>query len=347
MEALELLLSDGTRWPGLGRRGRLDGGEVVFTTISTGFPQALTDPSFAGQIVVFAFPMLGCYGTDGERFESPRIWARGVVTAHPCHGESAGPDLFRWIEENGAFWMGGVDTRRLVIHLRSRGTLAGRIVSPGEEAPVVAEMASPVPQVSTVASLSHPGRGPRIAVVDYGVKAGIIRSLLARGCAVDVLPHDTSSEAILALGPDGVLLSNGPGDPALLTEAVSVVGDLLGKVPLFGICLGMQLLALALGGKTDKLPFGHRGGNQPVIEAGGRKGFLTSQNHGYALRDDSLEGTGIVVTYRHGGDGSVEGFRHPETGAWGVQFHPEATPGPEESGGLFDLFIDSCREAAE
>jgi carbamoyl-phosphate synthase small subunit len=344
MESLDLLLSDGTRWPGWGRRGSDDGGEVVFTTLSNGFSQALTDPSFAGQIVVFSFPMVGCYGADLEVLESARIWPRGIVTSLPCHGTSGGTDLFRWIEGSGLFWMGGVDTRRLVCHLRSRGTLAGRLLPAGTEGSVAAEGGSPVPLVSTPVPRELGGGGLRVVVIDYGVKEGILRELASRDCRVTVVPHDWEWSEILGLRPDGILLSNGPGDPALLSHEIGQIRGLLGKVPLFGICLGMQLLALALGAETEKLPFGHRGGNQPVIDVATGRGFVTSQNHGYALREDSLEGTGITVTHRHGGDGTIEGFRH-DGGDWGVQFHPEATPGPRDCPHLFDRFIAQCREA--
>ncbi len=344
MEALELLLSDGTRWPGVGRLGACDSGEVVFTTLAGGFPQALRDPSFAGQIVVFSFPMVGCCGVGADPLESSGIRARGIVAAVPCRDEGLGPDLFGWVEREGLFWMGGVDTRRLVRHLRRRGPLFGRALPAGGEGTVEVDETPKVSLVSTKVRRSYPGEGPRIVIVDYGVKEGVVRTLQARGCAVDVVPHDMPDGALLALRPDGVLLGGGPGDPALLAGEISVVRGLLGKVPFFGVGLGMQLLALALGARTERLPFGHRGG-QPVIDVESKRGFVTSQNHGYVLRDDSIKGKGIVVTFRNGDDGTIEGIRHAGTGVWGVQFHPEAAPGPQESGRLFDSFIDQCREA--
>lgn len=342
MEERVLTLEDGTCWDGFGT-GPDTTGEVVFNTASSGYPQSLTDPSYAGQILVFAFPMVGNYGVDEEWLEGAVPRVRGVVTSSLEEGTRAGITLGDWLGKKGVPCMSGVDTRRLVRHLRSRGTLQGGMARPGESFSPSLEAPHYVRQVSTPTIRDLGGGGPTVAVLDYGVKANILRCLLDRGCHVIQFPHSASPEEILAVAPSGVLLSNGPGDPALLDDEVSVVRSLFGKVPLFGICLGVQLIARAAGARTEKLLFGHRGVNHPVVDLGTGRGFLTSQNHGYAVNDRSLEGTGLEVTHRNLGDGSVEGLRHENLDVWGVQFHPEAFPGPQDPAFFFEEFIRKIR----
>lgn len=343
MEKRVLTLEDGTCWQGLGE-GPETTGEVVFNTASSGYPQSLTDPSYAGQILVFAFPMVGNYGVDESWLESSRLWVRGVVTASLEDGTRAGRDLASWLREAGVPCMTGVDTRSLVRHLRSRGTLQGGILKTGSTFTAQDEVQLFVPTVSTDEVRDMGGEGPTVAVIDYGVKANIIRDLRNRGCHVILFPHSATPEEVLGVSPAGVLLSNGPGDPALLDSEVSTVRALFGKVPLFGICLGVQLIARAAGASTEKLLYGHRGVNHPVVDVRTGKGFLTSQNHGYAVTESSLEGTGLDVTLKNLGDGSVEGLRHRELPVWGVQFHPEAFPGPTDPAFFFDEFLKSLKE---
>ncbi len=342
MEKRVLTLEDGTCWEGLGTAN--DGmGEVVFNTAACGYPQSLTDPSYAGQILVFAFPMVGNYGVDECWLESSGIQVRGVVTSSLEEGRRAGRDLASWLTESGIPFMTGVDTRSLVRHLRSRGTLQGAMLAPGESVPFREEVPHFVPAVSTRETIDLGGEGPTVAVMDYGVKANILRGLLERGCHVVRFPHRATPEEIMAAEPDGVLLSNGPGDPALLDAEVDTVRRLFGKVPLFGICLGVQLIARAAGARTEKLLYGHRGVNHPVVDLRSGRGFQTSQNHGYAVKGDSLDGTGLEVTLINLGDGSVEGLRHRELPVWGVQFHPEAFPGPEDPSFFFEEFMDTLK----
>lgn len=343
MEKRVLTLEDGTCWNGYGE-GPESSGEVVFNTASSGYPQSLTDPSYAGQILVFAFPMVGNYGVDVSWLESSRLWVRGVITASLEDGTRAGRDLGTWLRESAVPCMTGVDTRSLVRHLRSRGTLQGGILKPGTPFTAQAEAPHFVPTVSTDEIRDLGGDGPTVAVMDYGVKANIVRDLRNRGCRVVLFPHSAKPEEVLAIKPAGVLLSNGPGDPALLDEEVVTVRSLFGKVPLFGICLGVQLIARAAGASTEKLLYGHRGVNHPVVDVRTGKGFQTSQNHGYAVTEKSLDGTGLEVTFKNLGDGSVEGLRHRELPVWGVQFHPEAFPGPKDPAFFFDEFLESLEE---
>jgi carbamoyl-phosphate synthase small subunit len=341
-----LTLQDGTCWEGYGSGPHVSG-EVVFNTASSGYPQSLTDPSYAGQILVFAFPMVGNYGVDAHWLEGTVPHVRAVVTSSLEAGTRAGEPLSEWLEARGIPFMSGVDTRALVRHLRSRGTLEGTTGAPGAGFVPSGERPHYVHQVSTPEVRDLGGRGPTVAVMDYGVKANILRCLLELGCHVVQFPHSAQPEEVLEIGPDGVLLSNGPGDPALLDDEVAVVRKLFGKVPLFGICLGMQLIARAAGADTEKLLFGHRGVNHPVVDLRTGRGFQTSQNHGYAVPSAGLERTGLEVTHRNLGDGSVEGLRHRELPLWGVQFHPEAFPGPEDPAFFFSEFLETVKGAQQ
>ncbi|MER3460737.1 MAG: carbamoyl phosphate synthase small subunit, partial [candidate division GAL15 bacterium] len=296
---------------GLVLRGRSVGaegessGEVVFTTSMTGYPEVLTDPSYAGQIVVMAFPMVGTYGVEPFWQESRRPFLRGFVVRH------ASPHTWHWagritlpeyLQRWGVVALEGVDTRQLVRHLRSGGLKRGVLATGPQEPQALVQRARAVSDLSCVdvveevsppAPFTLPGPGPRVVVVDCGLKLGIARELHARGCEVVVIPHRARAAEILALNPHGMVLSNGPGDPARLQATAREVRALWGVVPVFGVCLGNQLLALAAGACTFKLPFGHRGSNHPVLEVGSGRVRITTQNHGYAVDEASLADTGL------------------------------------------------------
>jgi carbamoyl-phosphate synthase small subunit len=336
-----LQLEDGTLWPGTGVGTTT--GEVVFDTAASGYPQALTDPSFEGQIVVFAFPMLGTYGVDRERLESEYPKVRGMVAAFIEDAAAAGGPLKEWLALNGIAWIHGIDTRRLVRHLRERGSLKGAIVVDPQDGVCPEDGNHPARVVSASTVTEIPGQGPRIGVLDYGVKEGILRELEDRDCHVIRFPHDAKHEEILAYEPDGVLLGNGPGDPALLDDETENVRLLAERLPVAGICLGMQLLALALGARTQKMRYGHRGANHAVLHIPSGRGWLTSQNHGYEVVEESLAGARFDVTHRNLGDGSVEGIRHKALPLMGVQYHPEGSPGPRDGNRFFDEFLETAK----
>jgi carbamoyl-phosphate synthase small subunit len=335
-----LVLEDGTVF-----RGESVGapsfafGEAVFTTAMTGYQEIVTDPSFAEQIVCFTAPMVGNYGVDPERSESGRVHARGVVMR-----EARGPAWTDWLHERGVPALSGIDTRSLVLRLRRAGAMRGAIVA-GEasvdetlravhEQPPMAGRPLAA-SVSCDAPFEFSSRGRvRVAVVDYGCKRSILRRLAAAGATVTVVPATAAADDLL--GFDGVVLSNGPGDPEPLTEQVETVSSLLGRIPLFGICLGHQLLALTTGHETFKLPFGHRGANHPVLEKATGRVLVTAQNHGFAVRASAEREATHVSLY----DGTVEGLEYPELRARSLQFHPEAGPGPHDAWPLLETWVE-------
>ncbi|MGA1873496.1 MAG: glutamine-hydrolyzing carbamoyl-phosphate synthase small subunit [Thermoplasmatota archaeon] len=346
-----LELEDGTIFEGslFGRVGHTDG-EVVFNTGMIGYVESLTDPSYSGQILTFTYPLMGNYGVpswDRGRFESNRVQVRGIIVSdlirEHSHWESD-KGLHEWLEESGIVGISGIDTRELTKVLRERGTMLGRIY-PKEEAPEGFEVEDPnlshlVAGVSVTGSEEYEGDGPHIAVIDCGCKRSIVSSLRERGCSVTVVPHDHD---LAGIDYDGVLISNGPGDPAICGETIRTVKGLLDRnVPTGGICLGCQLIALAAGGRTYKLPFGHRSHNQPCEEVGTKHCIITSQNHGYAVDDSSLP-EGWEIWHRNLNDGTVEGIRHSSKPFMAVQFHPEASPGPTDPRGFFDMFLEVVR----
>ena len=348
MKKAYLVLSNGMVFTGVRAGAETDAvGELVFTTGMTGYLETLTDPSYAGQIVLQTFPLIGNYGLIPEDFEGESA-VRGYVArelcASPSNFRSAGA-LEDFLRARGIPAIQGVDTRELTRIIREEGVMNAAIcAAPPEDLTALRAYAvrGAVGLVSRRAPQHFPAEGEtryRVTLIDYGAKRNIIRSLCRRGCAVTVVPHDTPAEEILRGRPDGVMLSNGPGDPAENTACIAEVRKLIGAVPVFGICLGHQLAALAMGGETVKLKYGHRGANQPVRETEGGRTFITSQNHGYAVVAESLRGVGRE-TFVNANDGSCEGFRYPGRRCFTVQFHPEACAGPRDTGFLFDRFLD-------
>jgi len=344
-----LILEDGRVFS-----GRLIGapeeaaGEVVFCTSMTGYLEILTDQSYAGQLVVLTYPLIGNYGVDPAFAQAERPRAKALIVReaaqHPSHPRSRGT-IAEYLAEHDLPGLVGVDTRALTRHLRTRGTMRGYLFR-GESPPAgavemarAADLTNLAERVTTDRIESYGENGPLIAVIDYGRKENMLRELLGRGARVRVYPARTEAERILADGPDGILLTNGPGDPADLTWEAAQVRRLVEKKPVFGICLGHQVAALALGGRTYKLKFGHRGANHPVQEKATGRVVITSQNHGYAVAAEGLEEIGFTVTHWNLNDGTVEGLRHRELPLWTVQYHPEASPGPWDAREAFEEFL--------
>ena len=319
-------------------------GEVVFTTGMTGYPESLTDPSYKGQILSFTFPLIGNYGVpSSDSWESEKIHASGVVVNEACHlwnHHSGAQSLQEWLRKETVPLIAGIDTRALTKILRSHGTMLGAICSE-KQANYIYSDPNKQHLVSHVSKpeVEHFGSGEKqVVVIDCGMKANILRSLTQFPIAIRRVPYnyDFTSEQF-----DGIFISNGPGDPVKCSETIAILRKALTlKKPIFGICLGAQLLALASGAKTYKLPFGHRGQNQPCIDVKTQKCYITSQNHGYAI-DESTLPHGWQVTFRSLNDGSVEGISHKELPISAVQFHPEASPGPTDTSWLFKNFYHS------
>ncbi len=357
-----LILSDGTTYEGTLRGAACEGaacegaackgaacegaaiGELVFTTAMCGYMETLTDPSYYGQIILQTFPLIGNYGVIGPDAESKKIYASGYVVRELCDA----PSNFRsegaldgYLAKQGITVLTGVDTREVTRHLRSRGVMPAAITDTPVPPASLAGFAvrNAVPSVSTGETYvtGTPGGHPRVALLDYGAKAHIETCLAQRGCEVTILPYDTPAADIQNGGFDGVMLSNGPGDPAENTACIKEIAKLLGNIPIFGICLGHQMLALAAGAGTLKLPYGHRGANQPVKSLRSGKVYITTQNHGYAV-DPEKTGAG-VPSFVNANDGTNEGLDYPGKRAFSVQFHPEAAAGPHDTGYLFDRFI--------
>ena len=348
MDKAYLVLSDGTVFEGRAFGADAEAvGELVFTTGMCGYLETLTDESYAGQIVMQTYPLIGNYGVIPADFEG-ECHARGYVVrewcGHPSNFRCEG-DLDAFLRERGVPGIYGVDTRQLTRILRENGVMNAAICKtvPDDLEPirtytvsgVVAECSCKEPYVCpAIGEKKH-----SVALLDYGAKRNIVRELQRRGCEVTVLPHDTPAETILAMAPDGLMLSNGPGDPQENIACIAELRKLAGRLPIFGICLGHQLLALAMGGTTVKLKYGHRGVNQPCRDLTGDRTYITSQNHGYAVVSESLEGIGRVI-FANANDGTCEGVEYPGKRCFSVQFHPEACSGPLDTRFLFDRFID-------
>lgn len=342
-----LILANGMVFEGERFGAEVDSiGELVFTTGMVGYLETLTDPSYAGQIIMQTFPLIGNYGVIEADFEGACA-AVGYVVHEKCDDPSnfrSQYALDRFLKERGIPGLSGIETRDVTRILRNAGTMNAMIADavPADFSALKAyRVENSVESVSTREAGLLPAVGVekyRVALMDYGAKRNIARELAKRGCAVTIFPCDAKAEDVLAMDPDGIMLTNGPGDPADNVEIIAQLQKMVGKKPIFGICLGHQLLALAMGAKTGKLPFGHRGANQPVKDLETGRTYITSQNHGYAVLPETLEGAG-VLRYINANDGTCEGVDYPDEGAFTVQFHPEACGGPEDTEFLFDRFI--------
>ena len=357
-KAKSLVLEDGSTYGGFQFGGsEFAYGEVVFNTSMTGYQEILTDPSYAGQIVVSTYPIIGNYGVNDKDFESDKIQVSGFVVREYCdfpsHNDSNN-DIDGFLRSQNIGGLAGIDTRALTKKIRTSGVMMGAIVDTGEVEQIKKRFNKlpkydDIDYVSKVTTdgqydfISKPSseiiKDCTIVVDDYGVKRNILRILESRGCRVVVVPAMSSAEEVLNLKPDGIVISPGPGDPELLKHLVVKTKKLMGKLPILGICLGNQVLGCAMGGKTFKLPFGHRGGNHPVKDLVSGKVSITAQNHGYALDAESLP-SNVKVTHINLNDGTVEGIRHNELPIMGIQFHSEASPGPLDNEYLFDRFLD-------
>jgi carbamoyl-phosphate synthase small subunit len=354
-----LVLEDGTAFRGraVGAEGETFG-EAVFNTSMTGYQEVLTDPSYKGQIVCMTYPHIGNYGVNDEDAESRRTWVEGFIMRElspvASNFRSQEP-LDAYLKRRGVVAIDGVDTRALTLKLRQQGSMRcgvstteadpARLLQRVRSAPGIVG-ADLVTQVTCEqayewpAGSAAPAAGLHIAVLDFGVKYNILRELAGLGCRVSVMPAQSTAADVLARKPDGVVLSNGPGDPAAVTYAVQAIRGLMGHVPMLGICLGHQLLGLAYGGETFKLKFGHHGGNHPVQDTGTGKVEITTQNHNFAVRVDTIPGGKVALTHKNLNDGTVEGMRHSELPIFSLQYHPEAAPGPHDARYLFQRFLD-------
>jgi carbamoyl-phosphate synthase small subunit len=369
-----VLLEDGTRFDGdaCGAEGHAVG-EIVFTTGMSGYQESLTDPSFAGQLIAYTYPHIGNYGVSAQAMESERAWARAAIMREACNREDA-PSAERgwldWLSDCGVQGISGVNTRALVQHIREAGAMRGGVfpaaISDAEARELIAAeppmAGQDLARLVTPERVSHHGSGdgPRVAVIDTGIKASMVRELVERGARVSLHPCTSSPEQLLADDPDAIFLANGPGDPAALTYIVQTVRELVGKKPVWGICLGHQLLCRAVGLETFKLPFGHHGANHPVRDLQSGRVEITSQNHGFAALGpggartiDSDEPVrwetdfgAAALSHVNLYDRTVEGLELLDVPGGTVQYHPEAGPGPHDSLYLFDRFLSRIAEAA-
>ncbi|MCF6157112.1 MAG: glutamine-hydrolyzing carbamoyl-phosphate synthase small subunit [wastewater metagenome] len=367
-----LVLADGTIFKGysLGASGETIG-EVIFNTSLMGYQEILTDPSYKGQIVAMTYPLIGNYGINEEDYESQKLFLEGFITKEcspfPSNWRSQ-MSLDEFLRKNGTVGIQGIDTRALTAHIRDFGAQQGIISTTDFDVPSLLKKVHSSPGLVGIDLVSAvtcngfyewKGRGEdqeetkryRIIVYDCGVKYNILRSLYNAGCSVRVVPAGTPSQAILDMDPDGIVLSNGPGDPEAVPYMIENIKGLLGKKPIFGICLGHQLLAVTLGLKSYKLKFGHHGGNQPVIDLATKEVKITAQNHSFAVENPSPEATlhkslygDVAITHINLNDKSVEGLRCHSVPAFSVQYHPEASPGPHDARYLFQQFIDIMRQ---
>ncbi len=355
-----LILEDGSIFSGEGFGYDADTvGEVVFTTGMTGYQESITDQSYNGQIITFTYPLIGNTGINRDDYESITPTCKGIIVKEAARVPSnwrCAMDLDTFLKQKKIVGLQGIDTRMLTRKLRDKGVIKGAILNADQDldAALLTLQATTLPinqvqQVSTQSAYPNPGTKRRVVVLDFGLKHSILRELSKRECDCIIMPYNTSAQAILDQNPDGVMLTNGPGDPKDVPEAIETIKQLMGKVPVFGICLGHQLLALANKADTYKLKFGHRGFNHPVREiATGRIDF-TSQNHGYAVDPLSIDKAILMITHIEINDNTIEGIRHRQVPAFSVQFHPDATPGPHDGNHLFDEFMemmDATKEAA-
>lgn len=358
MNAL-LVLEDGKVFKGqsFGAEGEITA-EVVFNTGMAGYQELLTDPSYNGQIVSMTYPLIGNYGINQEDMESNKIQVSGFVVRELCRWQSnfrSTGSLDEWFKKNNIIGIEGIDTRALTKHIREAGSMNGIISTVDSDVKSLTKKAQAAPKMAgldLVENVTCPKAYQysqseqaelNVTVIDCGVKTNILRSLTNRGCNVKVVPASASSEEILQSNPDGLMISNGPGDPAAVTYLIDTLKNLIGKLPIFGICLGHQLLGLALGGQTSKMKFGHRGVNHPVRNEMNKQVAITSQNHGFCVEAETLP-EDVEVTHINMNDRTVEGLRHKKWPLFSVQHHPEACPGPYDAAPLFDEFIEMIKQ---
>ncbi|MHC5247903.1 carbamoyl phosphate synthase small subunit [Enterococcus sp. HY326] len=346
-----LVLEDGSVFEGEAFGADVDVfGELVFTTSMTGYQETITDQSFNGQIITFTYPMVGNYGINRDDYESISPTCKGVVVKEHARRASNWRNqmtLDEFLKRKNIPGISGIDTRALTRKIRSFGTMKASMVDVGDEFNHIFDQLkatvlpnNQVAQVSTTKPYPSPGIGRNVVVIDFGLKHSILRELSKRECNLTVMPYNTNAETILDLHPDGVMLTNGPGNPKDVPEAIQMIKEIQGKVPIFGICLGHQLFALANNADTYKMKFGHRGLNHPVREiATGRIDF-TSQNHGFAVDPETIDNEKLMITHVEVNDNTVEGVRHRQYPAFSVQFHPDAAPGPHDAVHLFDEFME-------
>ena len=354
-----LILEDGSIFSGKSFASVKDAfGEIVFNTSMSGYQEIITDPSYAGQIVMMTYPHIGNYGVNSEDMESEKPFLRGFIVKELCEFPSnyrSEEPLDEFLKRHDITGLQSIDTRAVTRKIREAGAMRCMITTSelsdedlvakvkNSEQMEGSELASSVSSEES-RSIGNDDAKYHVAVLHFGIKGNIPRELLKRECKVTILPAKTSADDILKLDPDGVLLSNGPGDPAAVGYAIENINKLVGKIPLFGICLGHQLLALSLGAKTYKLKFGHRGANHPVKDLSTGKVEITVQNHGFAVSPESINEDEIEITHLNLNDGTIEGLRHKTLPVFSVQYHPEASPGPHDSRYLFDRFIDLMKE---
>lgn len=350
-----LYLEDGTVYMGKGfGKSGTSVGELVFNTSMTGYQEILTDPSYAGQVITMTYPLIGNYGVNRFAWESKKSFARGLVVKsisntpsnYTC--ENSIDEMLKAMNIVGIY---GMDTRSITKKIRNNGAL--KCVISTEELSISAledylkngqYNEDYMEEVSTKDIIKIKNEGPKIAVMDFGAKNNIINNLKHRNCDITIFPYNATYEEIMNIKPDGVLLSNGPGDPKDVKCAIETVKKIITKKPTFGICLGHQILALAVGGDTYKMKFGHRGGNHGIYDIQRDRAYITSQNHGYAVDERSIEQKGMIVTHRNLNDNTIEGMQHKELPVFSVQFHPEGAPGPEDTSYLFDKFIGLIKD---
>ena len=352
-----LVLEDGTvvEGCGFGAEG-LAQGELVFNTSMTGYVEALTDPSYAGQILMMTYPLIGNYGVCNEDYESDRIQTKGFVIKHLCRHPSnwrSQKNLDHFLKEFNIPGIEGVDTRMLTLKARVHGTMKATLaVFKSKDMPSKEELIENTKKQPHISEINLVDKvcvkKPKfvgtqgkhhVVIIDCGVKNSIIRQLTVRGVDLHVVPYDFPADKVMDYDPDAVFISNGPGDPARVTQTIQTIKSLVGEVPVAGICLGLQLTSLAMGAKTFKLKFGHRGTNQPVKDFDTGRVFISTQNHGFAVDDNSLKETGLEITQRNLNDGTVEGIQHKDLPLFAVQYHPEAGPGPHDTYFFFDRFM--------
>ena len=351
-----LLLEDGTIYEGesFGAEGT-NFGELVFNTSMTGYQEILTDPSYAGQIITMTYPEIGNYGINEHDFESEKPAARGFVVKSACEKDShykSEKTISKYLKENGIIGISGIDTRALTRKIREKGCMNCVLTTKDITDNMKSELATYKTDKNIVLTVTRksvkkmPNSGVKMAFIDYGAKDNIIENLYQKGCDLTIFPATVTADEILMGGFEAVFLSNGPGDPQDVTYSIQTVKEIAGKLPIFGICLGHQILSIVLGAKTYKLKYGHRGGNHPVINLQTNKVMMTSQNHSYAVDELTLPHHAIV-TYKNLNDGTIEGISYPTLNIESVQFHPEAAPGPLDANEIFDIWIDKLQSAKD